>query len=152
MAFEYRQNGVSSFLKVRREMLEADQVTKTFLDRAQGLRTVLLERGLPERSVRVGDPGHHGGGVRRVVVSGGGGDTASCPYLTAPSVKPGEGDIVPAEDRRFAYLWEQVEGVALKAALATAKRIILATDDDKAGRILREELAVRLGRTAVLVL
>jgi twinkle protein len=59
----------------------------------------------------------------------------------------GEGEIVAWKDRQFAYLWEQVDGVwRLKGALATAKRIILATDDDKAGRVLREELAIRLGR------
>ena len=34
-----------------------------------------------------------------------------------------------------------------KGGLATAKMIILATDNDKAGRALREELAIRLGRT-----
>ena len=59
----------------------------------------------------------------------------------------GEGDILPEEDRRFVYLWDRVGDVwRPKGALATAKRIILATDDDKAGRVLREELAIRLGR------
>ena len=59
----------------------------------------------------------------------------------------GEGDILPEEDRRFVYLWERVGDVwRPKGALANTKRIILATDDDKAGRVLREELAIRLGR------
>src|SRR5262249_25618493 len=34
----------------------------------------------------------------------------------------------------------------LRGGLATCKKIILATDDDSAGQVLREELATRLGR------
>ena len=58
--------------------------------------------------------------------------------------KPGEGDIDPTDNRQFAYLWD---GARLKAGLAEASKVILMTDDDKAGRILRDELAVRLGRS-----
>lgn len=57
--------------------------------------------------------------------------------------KPGEGDIVPTEDRQFQYLWD---GSRLKSGLANAKKIILATDGDQPGLILRDELAIRLGR------
>lgn len=58
--------------------------------------------------------------------------------------KPGEGDIVPAEDRQFAYLWQDGK---LRADLKPFRKIILATDSDQAGLVLRDELAIRLGRT-----
>lgn len=57
--------------------------------------------------------------------------------------KAGSGDINPLEDNQFKYLWD---GVKLSADIARFNKIILATDDDKVGRILRDELAVRLGR------
>jgi twinkle protein len=55
----------------------------------------------------------------------------------------GEGEIIPSEDKQFAYLWD---GNQLRGGLAQAHTIILATDSDRAGRVLREELALRLGR------
>ena len=57
--------------------------------------------------------------------------------------KPGEGDVIPAEDTRFGYLWR---GNKLDPRIDRYKQIIIATDDDHAGRILRDELAIRLGR------
>jgi len=57
--------------------------------------------------------------------------------------KPGEGDIKPNDDRQFAYIWE---GGQMKRSLRKATKIILSTDDDGPGRILRDELAIRLGR------
>jgi hypothetical protein len=54
------------------------------------------------------------------------------------SSKPGEGDIDPARDHAFGYLWD---GVWLKQGLQHVKSIILATDGDQKGRVLREELA-----------
>lgn len=57
--------------------------------------------------------------------------------------RPGEGEIVPDEDDAFSYLWN---GSDLIPELRGIKRIILATDADKPGRILAEELAIRLGR------
>lgn len=62
----------------------------------------------------------------------------------AQMAKPGEGEIVPAHDSAFRWLWE---GDELLPGLQAAKRVILATDGDDKGRILRDELAVRLGRT-----
>ena len=58
--------------------------------------------------------------------------------------KSGEGDIDPLDDKQFAYLWE---GGALKPGLQKFGRIILAVDGDDAGRVLRDELAIRLGRS-----
>jgi twinkle protein len=57
--------------------------------------------------------------------------------------KRGEGPVVIEEDTAFKYLWE---GDGLKKPLAAFKKIILSTDNDEKGRILRDELAVRLGR------
>jgi twinkle protein len=59
--------------------------------------------------------------------------------------KPGEGEIVPRDDTGFLYMWK--DG-ALRPELASFKRHILATDGDTPGQVLRNELAVRLGRKA----
>jgi len=58
--------------------------------------------------------------------------------------KPGKGDIEPSEDGAFRYLWVENR---LRPELARFAKIILATDDDPKGSILRDELAIRLGRT-----
>ena len=147
LAFEYRQNGISSFLKVRREMLEADQVTKTFWIEPKGSALCFWnEDCLSARSAS-----------ETLVITEGEFDALSFLASGATSVvsvpngsagKPGEGDIVPSEDRQFAYLWQDGK---LKSALARFRKIILATDDDTPGRILRDELAVRLGSAEVLV-
>jgi len=57
--------------------------------------------------------------------------------------KPGQGEIKPNEDKQFAYLWQDGK---LKSSIARFSKIILATDDDETGRILRDELAIRIGR------
>ncbi len=57
--------------------------------------------------------------------------------------RPGEGDIVPATDTGFAYLWQDNR---LHPELDRFKRLVLATDGDAPGSVLRNELAVRLGR------
>ena len=57
--------------------------------------------------------------------------------------RSGAGDINPLEDQQFRYLWQ---GDRLLPQLQPWRRIILATDDDPPGLVLREELAVRLGR------
>jgi twinkle protein len=62
----------------------------------------------------------------------------------SPLAKPGKGEINPTDDKAFRYLWE---GARLKAGLQRFKTIILATDADQKGLVLRDELAIRLGRT-----
>lgn len=57
--------------------------------------------------------------------------------------RPGQGDIDPNEDRQFSYLWE---GGKLKPSIARFGKVIIATDDDAPGHILRDELAIRIGR------
>lgn len=61
----------------------------------------------------------------------------------AQLAKPGEGEIVPSADGAFRYLWD---GDALRKGLQAPAKIILSTDADDKGHILRDELAVRLGR------
>lgn len=56
--------------------------------------------------------------------------------------KPGEGVIDPREDRQFGYLWDDT---GLVEPLRLADRIILAVDNDGPGKVLRDELAIRLG-------
>lgn len=56
----------------------------------------------------------------------------------------GQGRIDPLDDKAFGWLWD---GADLKPCIRQFSKIILAVDADKKGRILREELAVRLDRT-----
>ena len=58
--------------------------------------------------------------------------------------KRSEGEIVIAEDNRFAYLWE---GERLIQEVEQFDKIILCTDGDEPGLILRDELALRIGET-----
>ena len=74
--------------------------------------------------------------------------TIGCPFVVsvpdgAQLAKPGEGDIVPTDDKAFVWLWADGK---LRAEIAKFGKILLATDDDEKGRILRDELAVRIGR------
>lgn len=55
-----------------------------------------------------------------------------------------EGDILIKEDNRFAYLWQDEK---LIPELEQFDKIILATDADEPGLILRDELALRLGES-----
>jgi len=57
--------------------------------------------------------------------------------------EPGEGDIDPLQDTGFAWLWGH-DGKLLPG-LRQFRKIIIATDSDKAGDVLKEELAIRLG-------
>jgi twinkle protein len=136
LAFEYRRNGACSFLKLR----TPDK--KFWIEPAGSELFFWNEDVLSERPAD-----------QPIIVTEGEFDTLSCLAVGETCVvsvpngaagKPGEGDIDPTDDRQFACLWD---GPRLKAGLAEATKVILMTDDDKAGRILRDELAVRLGRT-----
>ena len=72
-----------------------------------------------------------------------GGYAASVPN-GAPA-KPTEGGKLVADDKAFAYLWGEDE--RLIPELAQFDRIILATDGDGPGTVLRNELAIRIGET-----
>jgi twinkle protein len=139
LAFEYRRNGVSLFAKVRKETAEG----KTFWIEPKGAELCLWnEDSLSDPS---GAP---------LIVTEGEIDALSVlaagvtPYVVsvpngAALDKPGKGEIVPTEDDAFRYLWD---GGRLKAGLQRFDKIILATDDDDKGRILRDELTISLGR------
>jgi twinkle protein len=57
--------------------------------------------------------------------------------------KPGEGNINPFDDTRCAYLWRDGK---LKDEIRERSRVILAVDNDEPGRVLQNELAIRIGR------
>jgi twinkle protein len=59
--------------------------------------------------------------------------------------KVSHGTIVQKHDTGFRYLWG--EDYRLLPEIAQFKKIILAVDNDERGEILRDELAVRLGRS-----
>lgn len=135
LAFEYRRNGVCSFLKLR----SPDK--KFWVDPAGSELFLWNEDALSERS---NEP---------IIITEGeidalsfmtAGETCVLSVPNGAAGKPGDGNIDPTDDRQFGYLWD---GASLKSGLRDATRIILATDDDGPGRILRDELAIRLGRT-----
>lgn len=61
----------------------------------------------------------------------------------AQKAKPGEGKIYPSNDGAFSWLWRDGN---LHPDIDKFERIVLSVDNDEKGRILRDELAVRLGR------
>ena len=160
--FEYRRNGELQWVQHRVPVKdgESGQLSKTFRTLAPDHKRTLKEAGIalsfwnedalcdptsPE-AVRVITEGQFDAVAIAQVRMG----------LLVGSVpngavdRPGEGDIDPANDARFQYLWEgpDVRGrYKLRGGLAGARKIILATDGDNAGLVLRDELAVRLGRT-----
>jgi twinkle protein len=142
LAFEYRQNGVSSYLKARKEVLRNGVMDKDYFIEPAGAKLRLWNED------SLSDPS----GAPLIMTEGefdalsflaaGATHVVSVPN-GAPLDRPGEGNIDPAEDSAFRYLWEDGR---LKAALRRFDKIILATDDDHKGHILRDELAIRLGR------
>lgn len=69
------------------------------------------------------------------------GCVVSVPNGAAP--EPGSGDINPFDDNRCGYLWRDGK---LKEEIAARDKIILAVDNDEPGRILQQELVIRIGR------
>lgn len=57
--------------------------------------------------------------------------------------RPGQGNIDPTTDQAFRFLWD---GMMLKPEIAQFRKYVLAMDGDEPGRIMAEELAIRLGR------
>jgi twinkle protein len=141
IAFEYRQNGAPSFLKVRREMVQEGVLTKTFWIEPKGSVLCVWNEAC------LSDPSDS-----PLIITEGEIDALSFLAAGATHVvsvpngaagKPGEGDIVPNQDQQFAYLWQDGK---LRPGFNRFRKIILATDGDTPGQILRDELAVRLGR------
>jgi twinkle protein len=143
IAFEYRQNGVPSFVKMRKEIFENGETDKTFWIEPKGSALCLWNEDClsePFEAPLIITEGEFD--ALSFLVSGAT-HVVSVPN-GSPFEKPGEGDVDPSNDGAFRYLWD---GSKLKPALQSFSKIILATDDDQKGRILRDELAIRLGRS-----
>lgn len=149
LAFEYRQSGGSVFRKIRKNVRNEDGTTgKTYFIEPAGIPLFLFNEDCLSEPCGPNVP---------LIICEGEIDAASWMAAGATRVvsvpngapaKPGEGDIVPAEDRQFAYLWD---GTKLKSGLQKFAKIIIATDADKPGNVLRDELAIRLGRSRCYV-
>ena len=135
LAFEYRQNGVPMFIKIRTS-------DKDYWIEPKGSALCLWNEDC------LSDPSDapliitEGEFDALSFVAAGATHVVSVPNGAALN-KPGEGDVDPTQDSAFRYLWHEGE---LKAGLQHFRKIVLATDDDHKGRILRDELAVRLDR------
>lgn len=144
LVFEYLMAGEVKYRKHRVTQLVNGVWTKTYKRTPAGVPDQLLwnEDSLSEE---------YGPNVPLVITEGEI-DAASMVVAGAPAAvsvpngaagKPGQGDIIPEQDRQFAYLWH---GGKLKANIDKFAKIIIATDDDDPGLILRDELALRLTR------
>jgi twinkle protein len=143
IAFEFRQKGVPSFIKVRQETVRDGETTKTFWIEPKGSALCLWNEDClsePSEAPLIITEGEFDA---LAFLAAGATHVVSVPN-GSPLDKPGEGEIDPTQDSAFGYLWD---GGKLKPGLQRFAKIILATDDDHKGRVLRDELAVRLGRT-----
>ena len=143
MAFEFRRSGACMYRQVKHEMRgENGQREKTFRIDPKGAKLFFWnDECLDEPCGRA--PLIITEGVEDALswLAAGASHVVSVPNGTPD--RPGKGDVIPDEDNQFAYLW--VDG-RLDPRLEQFKQIILSTDDDKAGAVLRGELALRLGR------
>lgn len=141
IAFEYRLNGLLQYRKIR--MVEPDGA-KSFMRDRKGVETCMFLEHLLQTDPDLSSP--------LVICEG----EIDCLSLLAAGIANavsvpdgaqldalGEGKIVPENDKAFGWLWD---GGGLKPHLKQFERVVLATDADKKGRILREELAVRFER------
>jgi twinkle protein len=140
LCFEYKRNGLLQYRKVR---FVDDQGVKSFGRDRKGAETCLFLEHLIESDADLSSP---------LVVTEGEIDALSLAACGIPNVisvpdgaqldAEGEGKIDPTSDKAFSWLWQ---GADLKPHLQQFDRVILATDNDKKGRVLRAELAVRFG-------
>lgn len=140
LAFEYRANGRLLYRKVRIETGDG----KSFARDRKGAETCLFLENVIQDDPDLSSP---------LVICEGEIDALSLVAAGVPNVvsvpdgaqldEVGTGQIVPAEDKAFGWLWGDT---GLKPHLAQFTRVIIATDSDRKGRILREELAVRFER------
>lgn len=142
LAFEYRQKGVPQVLKIRKALGSDGSRLKTYWLEPKGVPLSLwnedsLSDASPDETLIVTE----GELDAASWIAAGQSCVVSVPNGAAG--KPGEGDIDPASDKQFGYLWD---GAKLKPELAKFRKVVLATDADAPGRILADELAVRLGR------
>lgn len=147
LAFEFRRNGVCIYRQVKRETMVDGQREKTFYIEPKGSALFFwnddcLNDNSSSEILIITE------GVEDALswLEAGATHVVSVPNGTPD--KPGQGDIDPEDDHRFAYLWVGEPGKKrLDPRISRFKKIILSTDADKAGAVLREELAIRLGRS-----
>jgi twinkle protein len=144
LAFEFRRDGVCSYLQVKREGKDEDaNRTKSFHIEPKGSALFfwnddcLNDPLAPEATLIITE------GVEDALSWMVAGATHVVSVPNGTTDRPGEGDVNPSEDHRFAYLW--VNG-RLDPLVDRYKTLILSSDGDKAGAVLRDELALRLGR------
>jgi twinkle protein len=140
LAFEYRKDGVLQYRKVRIETEDG----KSFARDRKGAETCMFLEHVLQTDPDLSSP---------LVICEGEIDALSLVAAGIANVvsvpdgaqldEIGKGKIVPEDDKAFGWLWDEN---GLKPHLAQFERIVIATDSDKKGRILREELAVRFER------
>jgi twinkle protein len=150
IAFEYRKNGTTMFRKVRCETKdpETGKRGKTFFIEPAGAKLFLFNEDCLNEPCAPTVP---------LIICEGEIDAASWMQAGATRVvsvpngaraEVGTDDIVPEEDTAFSYLWE---GGHLRPEIDRFQKIIIASDGDRAGLALREELSIRLGRSKCYV-
>ena len=136
IGFQYRRNGALRFTKFRGP-------DKKFWIEPSGVKLFLWNLDCCQHLISTGGT---------LVINEGEIDSASCIAagfpcsVSVPNGAPqerGSGDVIPGEDTRFSYLWD--EHGRLIPELGNAGKIILATDSDGPGQNLAAELALRLG-------
>jgi len=140
LAFEYRLDGRLQYRKIR----IVQNGEKSFVRDRKGSETCMYREDLLQSDPDLSSP---------LVICEGEIDALSLVAAGVPNVVSvpdgaqlqdvGEGKIIPTDDKAFGWLWD---GDGLKPHLAQFERVIIATDADRKGRILREELAVRFER------
>ncbi|MEQ8823806.1 MAG: toprim domain-containing protein [Filomicrobium sp.] len=138
LAFEYRKNGALLYRKER----YAKGSEKSFGRDRKGAESCLwgvdtLSDVSSEEAIVITE-----GEIDRLsVLAAGFGPCVSVP--DGAVADEGTGMIDPLDDKKFSFLWD---GELLIKPLRAATKIILATDNDHAGKAMRNELAVRIGR------
>jgi twinkle protein len=140
LAFEFRRNGVLQYRKVRIEKPDG----KSFMRDRQNAPSCLWNEDCLNEPC--------GPEVPLIITEG---EFDALSWITAGAThvvsvpdgaqlaKRGDGQVVVEEDSAFKYLWD---GPRLKRPLEAFTKIVLSVDADEKGAILRDELAVRLGR------
>lgn len=139
-AFEYRRDGRLQYRKIRVETPDG----KSFVRDRKGVEACLFLEHVIQEDPDLSSP---------LVICEGEIDALSLVAAGIANVVSvpdgaqlddlGHGKIVPGDDKAFGWLWG--DG-GLKPHLAQFERVVIVTDADRKGRILREELAVRFER------
>lgn len=142
LAFEYRSGGLLRYRKMR--VVDRSSGEKSFQRDRKGAETCLFLEHMIQDEPDLSSP---------LVICEGEIDALSFVAAGVPNVvsvpdgaqrtEEGTGKIIPSEDKAFGWLWDEA---GLKPHLSQFERVVIASDSDKPGRVLREELAVRFER------